>query len=301
MSAQTYRSGGCVRVGRPCWTAGRQRVIRACRSGSGFRRSGGPKLPTKRFDRRRHFGIGYNCSSSPSRSADRRSRSTAGSRIARRSGRRTEAERGSDSCAGSTFGRHASNEERDDPPLQIALVVRPRRLADGVALNPLARALGEQDSACHGAVTFVASPLERSCIGERPIRLSAPFAVRVAVDGDVAITAAVDAGPPGLLELRAGHLLGLDVRSAELIARAAGGHRFPSWRSFPGRLFPATVRDMASRIVMSNGDHLEIEQDLSEVQDALNAQQDRLVQFTGHRHRPVLVNPNHVAYVASAL
>ena len=52
---------------------------------------------------------------------------------------------------------------------------------------------------------------------------------------------------------------------------------------------------------MSNGDHLEIEQDLSEVQDALNAQQDRLVQFTGHRHRPVLVDPNHVAYVASAL
>lgn len=57
---------------------------------------------------------------------------------------------------------------------------------------------------------------------------------------------------------------------------------------------------MATRIHMSNGDHLEVEQTFGDVQDALTSPPSRLVQFTGHRHRPVLVNPEHVAYVVAA-
>ncbi len=57
---------------------------------------------------------------------------------------------------------------------------------------------------------------------------------------------------------------------------------------------------MATRIHMSNGDHLDVEQDFGEVQEALTSPPNRLVQFTGHRHRSLLVNPDHVAYVAAA-
>ena len=57
---------------------------------------------------------------------------------------------------------------------------------------------------------------------------------------------------------------------------------------------------MATRIHMSNGAHLDVEEDFREVQEALTSPPNRLVQFTGHRHRPLLVNPDHVAYVAAA-